>query len=330
MTIRVVSERDLNGREVFMKYAKPAMSNRRARVGRTIFRLVLAWAVSLLLSHGAHASSLSLETQDLVVSDPSGQMTDERLKVLASQAQETLDQVLALWEVDSGSSRFGKIRVNFEVPRGHDYYTSVFVVASDGAGGRRARVVMVYGFEKDPMTMAHKLTSAVFPHPDKLVRNMMGVPVEERIGNRMSFPGCGLSSDDWALAFLRANELLPISDLGSDHASWGHQISPDGIPRVVDRIKQTKGYVQAGSFGRYLLQQYGFTKLKQFYRLSLQGGRPWKAVFGKEVAALDREWRDALKAQEASRGKNADIVWGMFKQNPNQACTLVQDHVAGP
>lgn len=313
-----------------MKYAKPAGASRRAQAGRYLWRLVAASAVSLSVSSWVHASSLILETQDLVVSDPSGRMTDARLKVLAGQAQETLDKALALWEVDSGASRLGKIRVKLEMPRGRDYYTSVFVVASDGAGGRRVRVVMVYGFEKDPMTMAHKLTSAVFPHPDKLVRNMMGVPVEEQIGNFMSFPGCGLSSDDWALAFLRANELLPISDLGSDHASWGHQVGPDGIPRVVDRTKQTKGYVQAGSFGRYLLQQYGFAKLKQFYRLSLQGGRPWTEVFGKEVAALDGEWRAALKAQEASRGKNADIAWGMFKQNPNQACTLVQDHVAGP
>lgn len=322
-------ERGHHGHDVFMKYAKPVGVSRRAQAGRYLLRLVAASAVSLSVFPWVHASSLILETQDLVVSDQSGRMTDERLKVLAVQAQETLDKALAFWEVDSGASRFGKIRVKFEVPRGHDYYTSVFVVASDGAGGRRARVVMVYGFEKDPMTMAHKLTSAVFPHPDKLVRNMMGVPVEERIGNRMSFPGCGLSSDDWALAFLRVNELLPISDLGSDHASWGHQVGPDGIPRVVDRIKQTKGYVQAGSFGRYLLQQYGFAKLKQFYRLSLQGGRPWTEVFGKEVAALDGEWRAALLAQEVSRGKNADIVWAMFKQSPNQACTLVQEHVAG-
>jgi len=73
--------------------------------------------------------------------------------------------------------------------------------------GRRVRVVRVFGVGNEPQMVHHKLTHAVFPTPDKLIRNMMGIPMEARFGNPLTFPMCGGRADDWALA-LRRNPAL--------------------------------------------------------------------------------------------------------------------------
>ena len=40
----------------------------------------------------------------------------------------------------------------------------------------REHQVRVFGVEREPQMVAHKLTHAVFISPDKLVRNIMGIP----------------------------------------------------------------------------------------------------------------------------------------------------------
>ena len=219
--------------------------------------LLATLAAGLLTPALSEASSLTLETSHLIVSDNTGNLSDERLRELADHAQETLNKALAFWSTDFRMRQFGKIRVIFDPPRKHDYYASFFVASWDKKEGRRVRIVRVFGAERSPLQMAHKLTSAVFPHKDQLIRNIMGVPTEEQVGNRLSFPGCGFSSDDWVLAFVKANTVIPVKELGPDGESWGHPIGANGLPYVSDRAKYTKAYAEAGSFGSYLIRTYG-------------------------------------------------------------------------
>jgi hypothetical protein len=289
--------------------------------------VVLIVLAGPLIAGVSPASSAIIETQHLIVSDTTGKLPAAQLKNLADQAQTMLERVLAFWSADAGIGQFGKIQVIFDAPRRIDYYTSIFYF--DKMERRRVRAVRVFGYERAPQDMAHKLTSAVFPHEDKLIRNMMGVATEERVGNPLTHPGCGFSSDDWVLAFKRMNLLIPLKELGPDHESWGHKVAEDGFPAVFDRARQSKAYAEAGSFGNYLILTHGINKIKQFYKLSSRKERPWQDIFRMTLQELEANWLKTLQADEKRRDENASTLSKLFERNPNTACLEAQKLVTG-
>lgn len=276
---------------------------------------MLAAALSAAAAGGAW--SAPVETKDLVVGDATGALPADRLKALANQAQATLDRVLAFWSTDSQAARFGKIRVEFAFPH-KDGYASVFHWEKSGAG--RVRVVRVSGFDETPQMLAHKLTSAVFPQKDKLIRNLMGVLTESRVGNSLTFPLCGLDSDDWVAAFWKTKSLRPFAELGDDHESWGMKFGGGGQVWVFDRTKQHIAYAEAGSLGAYLARAYGVERLKLLQRLSQSKSRPFVEAFGASLDQLEAKWIAALKEGEGARQNNVALATKLFAANPTTAC----------
>jgi hypothetical protein len=283
--------------------------------------MVLILIVGLLIPVLSEASELTVETPGLVVSDAIGNLSNEQLKGLADHAQETLNRVLAFWSADPGIARFGKIRVVFDVPR-RDVYSSVFYW--DKKGSQSIRIVRVFGTDRAPQMMAHKLTSAVFPQKDKLIRNMMGILTETQVGNPLTFPMCGFGSDDWVLALLKAKSYIPLNELGPDHESWGMKDAGGGRLSIHDKAKQHKAYAETGSFGNYLFQIYGIRKIKHFHRLSHEKDRPWQDVFGIGMQELEANWLNTLRANEKIREENVSIVLKLFERNPGTACAEAQ------
>ncbi|MCX7005378.1 MAG: hypothetical protein NTV22_19200 [bacterium] len=284
--------------------------------------MVVAICMAGLLMAGlSPASSARIETLHLIVSDATGTSSHEQLKILADQAQAMLARILAFWSADSGTERFGKIRVVFDVPR-RDVYSSVFYWENKDGGW--LRIGRVFRADGPPQMMAHKLTSAVFPQKDKLIRNMMGILSEAHVGNPLSFPMGGFSADDWVLALLKTNSYIPLNELGPDHASWGMQDAGGGKLTILDKAKQHKAYAEAGSFGNYLFQTYGINKIKQFHRLSHDKERPSQAVFGVSMQELEANWLKALRAHEKAREKNVAIVAKLIERNPGTACAEAQ------
>lgn len=263
----------------------------------------------------------TIETPALLVSDGTGSLPDAELARLADQGAETLRRVLAFWSADAGTGRLGKIRLVFDHPR-REVYSSVLYWET--AGGTRTRVVRVHGFASGPQMMAHKLTSAVFPNEDKLVRNMMGVTAESRVGNPLTFPMCGFASDDWVLTFSRERSLVPLEALGPDHASWGMDDSGEGKLSITDKARQHVAYAIAGSLGGYLAERFGIEKLKAFHRMSHQRTRPWREVFGKDAAALEADWLATVRATETSRGKTIGLLAGLVRKDAGTACAQAQ------
>jgi len=149
--------------------------------------------------------------------------------------------------------------------------------------------------------MAHKLTSAVFPHEDKLIRNHDGVATEERIGNPLTHPGCGFRSDDWVLAFKRMNLLIPLNELGSDHESWGHKVAEDGFPAVFDQSQAIQGLCRSRLLWHYLILTYGINKITQFYKLSGRKERPWQDIFMMTLQELEANWLKTLQVEEKNK-----------------------------
>jgi hypothetical protein len=287
--------------------------------------IVASIFVAGLLSTGlSQASSAIIETQHLIVSDVTGKLSNDQLKSLANQAQAMLDRILAFWSADAGIDRFGKIRVLFDAPR-RDVYSSVFYW--ENKDGKRIRIVRVFSSEGSPQMMAHKLTSAVFPQKDKLIRNMMGILTEAQVGNPLTFPMCGFSSDDWVLALLKTKSTIPLNELGPDHESWGMKDAGGGKLSILDKAKQHKAYAETGSFSNYLFQTYGINKIKQFHRLSSEKERPSQDVLGINMQELEANWLKALRENEKTREKNVSIVSKLLERNPASACAEAQQLV---
>ena len=284
----------------------------------------LMFVAGLLAPALSPASEKELETSHLIVSDATGNLSSEQLRQLADSAQETLNKILAFWSADPGIAQFGKIRVVFDERR-REVYSSVFYW--DRKGDRRIRVVRVFGTDGAPQMMAHKLTSAVFPQKDKLIRNLMGILTEAQVGNPLTFPMCGFSSDEWVLALLETKSYIPLNDLGPDHESWGMKDSGDGKLSILDKAKQHKAYAETGSFGNYLFNTYGIAQIKRLQRLSQEKDRPWQEAFGSRLPELEANWLKTLKVNGNTRRENVSIVLKLFETNPGTACAEAQELV---
>jgi hypothetical protein len=296
---------------------------------KTMIRRVIVVSIfvaGLLIAGLSQASSAVIETPHLIVSDATGKLSDDQLKSLADQAQAMLGRILAFWSGDSGVDRFGKIRVIFDVPR-REVYSSVFYWAKQDGG--RVRIVQVFKSEGLPQMMAHKLTSAVFPQKDKLIRNIMGILTESLIGNPLTFPMCGFGNGEWVLALLETKSYIPLNDLGPDHESWGMHDTGGGKLSIFDKAKQHKAYAETGSFGNYLYMTYGINKIKRLQRLSQEKDRPWEEVFGVSLRELEAHWLKHLRMNRETRGENVSILLKLFERNPGTACSEAQKLAPG-
>jgi hypothetical protein len=283
--------------------------------------VVSVLVAGLLIPGVSRASNALIETQQLIVNDATGKLSNDQLKSLADQAQAMLERILAFWSADSGIDRWGKIRVVFDVPR-RDVYSSVFYWEKKDGG--RIRIVRVFKSEGSPQMMAHKLTSAVFPQKDKLIRNLMGILTEGQIGNPSTFPMCGFGSDEWVLALLAAKSYIPLNELGPDHESWGMKDAGGGKLSILDKTKQHKAYAETGSLGNYLFKTYGIDKIKRLQRLSQEKDRPWTDVFGVSLGELEDNWLKDLRTKGKAKEENVSVLLKLFERNPNTACSEAQ------
>jgi hypothetical protein len=279
-----------------------------------------------LAINGLLQASGAIETRHLIVSDATGKLSNNQLKNLADQSQILLERILEFWSADPGIDRFGKIRVIFDVPR-RDVYSSVFYWETKK--GERVRVVQVFSSEGSPQMMAHKLTSAVFPQKDKLIRNLMGILTEAKLGNPLTFPMCGFSSDDWVLALLKMKSNIALNELGPDHESWGMKDEGGGKLLILDKARQHKAYAETGSFGNYLFNTYGISKIKMLQRLSQEKDRPFLDVFGIGLHELEANWLEALRANGKTREEKVSIALKLLERNPGTACAEAQQIITG-
>jgi hypothetical protein len=260
-----------------------------------------------------------MEADVFVVRDLTGKLSVDRQAALAKDAREKLDRVLRFYDAGPKVENLGKIRLEFDEPRGGTYST-VFLMVKEG--NRKVRVVRIFGVDKEPQMVAHKLTHAIFISPDKLVRNMMGIPMEVRFGNPLTFPMCGFRSDEWVEAFHRKQSYIPLSELSPDHEQWGMS-TRGGVPVVLNKPRQHVMYAESGSFGDYLLASHGAEKMKRFWRLSEGGKRPWEEVFGLPLKELEARWLESLKAKKPDE-KHVEALLNLLNRNPKDACSEAQ------
>ena len=182
-----------------------------------------------------------VETTHLIVRDKTGQLTDEQVRKIADKADNALREVLKFWSEDPKVDELGKIRLELERPRGEGQHYAFF--KSEWEGSNKKRIVYVFGLDKEPQMMVHKLTHAIFFHEDKLIRNMIGIPMEVLFGNRLAFPMCGFNNAAWVLAFRQIKLNIPLNNLGPEHESWGMTMKGK-FPTLTSRTTQHIAYAE--------------------------------------------------------------------------------------
>ncbi len=274
----------------------------------TIRRLgfgALAFLILFLLEAGLCGAKI--QTEHLVVDDVQQQFSASELERFATAAEKAFVRAVDFWSIPEMR---GKIIL--ELYKEHrDQAFSMFQMESTKDGKRS--VVRVYG-EKNPQEMVHKLTHALFPTEDKLIRNMMGIPTELRFGNPLSFLMCGYDPDAWVKAIRCTGSYIPLDGLGEAHEDWGMSFQGK-IPVVSDRKRQHASYAEAGSFGNYLLNRFGVGKVKAFVRASREQIRPWKKVFGLDIRELEAEWLKSLDTDGKTLENRIEFLAGLWKQN---------------
>ena len=274
-------------------------------------------AVCIVLTSQSIALGAGIETQHLFVSAAAGVETGPKLETFAANTQALFQRILEFWSIDADIERQGKVRVILDLPK-NNASSSIFYWSSEGA--ESVRNVRVFGSPASPQMLAHKLTSALFPQKDKLLRNMMGVLTEQQLGNGATFPMCGFSTDTWVLAFLRAGIYLPLAELGADHEAWGMSYTGGGKVQVLDRAKQHRAYAEAGSFAQYLHQTYSLDALLKLQKLSQSRERPMREVFGLSLQELEKQWLDYLKGKASASQEEVDTLARLFVANSARAC----------
>lgn len=286
-----------------------------------IRKLVFALAlVALALPLGlARAGSAEVETAHLRVQDDTGALGQERLSAFAARVEASLAAVLELWNIDAQMASQGKIRVLYDEPlRGQ--CTATFFQPGGPASGT-PRSVRVFGCAEAPLMLAHKLTSALMPQPDKLLRNMWGALSEERVGDRASFPACGQEVDDWVRAAARSGMRIPLAELGPDHESWGMRDEGNGRLRPFDRPRQQRAYAEAASFANYLAATYGLEALKRLQRLShTSSARPWREALGADLEELEARWLESLREGASGREERVGRLVRILNAGPGDPC----------
>jgi hypothetical protein len=257
-----------------------------------------------------------VESRHFIVQDMTGSLSASRVNAMANAAEGALKQILDFWSADPRINDFGKIRLELDKPRA-GIYGSVFVWGK--VEGRRTRIVKVFGIEESPQMMFHKIAHAVFPNEDKLIRNMMGIPMEVKFGNLQTFPMCGHSNDGWVLAYRRVNSYIPLEELGPNHEQWGMS-TKGGLPVVVNQARQHITYAESGSLGMYLLNTYGVEKVKTFNRLSHQRGRSWEEVFGLSLQDLEKKWIQFLESHQKEEEEKIASLVQLLRRDPEGVC----------
>lgn len=289
---------------------------------------VSAFLLALFVGAGSTAAvTRSVETRDLIVRDPKQVLSSAELAAFADSGQTALERILDFWSTSARLGRFGKIRLDYYRPKAK---RGVAVFGWRKEKGRRVRVVSVWGKSKDPEMLTQKLTHAVFPNPDKLLRNMLSIVTEAELGNIASFPMCGFDSDAWVLALRDLKSSVGLAEMGPSHQSWGMG-ERSGIPYVKDIVRQQVTYSEAASFGAYLVKRFGIDAMKTLNQKSASKEfkeRPWKPVFGMTLGQLEAEWIEALESAREPLKEQVSRLVRLWKRDRKNACLAAQRSAA--
>lgn len=140
-------------------------------------------------------------------------------------------------------------------------------------------VSLSFGHVKDSTApIIHEVTHILANHGhNSFFSEGLAVYFQDRFGRTASFPNFSIPLDE--LLKLHQNQLISLRHLMGDNNIF-EQVGTEGR-----RI----AYIQAGSFVNFLVEKYGEQKLAELHNSRTLD---FYMVFGKQLADLEKEWRN--------------------------------------
>jgi hypothetical protein len=116
------------------------------------------------------------------------------------------------------------------------------------------------------------------PGTNRFLAEGLAVYLQQKLGGNPAFPNFGKD-----LRILARDRLSSVSSLES--------LNNVRTPRPLRTVMQEQpAYILAGSFVEFLIENYGLTMFRSLYDIG-----NYESVYGKNLAALEREWRSKLQ-----------------------------------
>lgn len=126
--------------------------------------------------------------------------------------------------------------------------------------------------------LLHEIVHVYAPHDNRFLAEGLAVYLQAKLGGNRAFPNDGDPLAKVARGDLPSSEVM---------ARLEAVRTPVPLGRVMD---ERAAYVLAGSFVEHLIEKRGLDRFKVLYESG-----SYETAYGRTFAALEREWRGALK-----------------------------------
>lgn len=150
----------------------------------------------------------------------------------------------------------------------------------------RALTTKTRGFMEMPLKVVREQRSAILheivhvyaPSTNRFLAEGLAVYLQQQVGGNPAFPNFGKGLRDLARHRLSAvSSLEPLNNVRT--------------PRPLRTVMQEQtAYILAGSFVQFLIENYGLPMFRNLYEVG-----SYELVYGKNLTALEREWRIELQ-----------------------------------
>jgi hypothetical protein len=148
----------------------------------------------------------------------------------------------------------------------------------------RALTTKSRGFMEMPLTVVraqrsallHEIVHVYAPNTNRFLAEGLAVYLQQQLGGNPAFPNFGKGE-------LARHRLSAVSSL--------EPLNNVRTPRPLRTVMQEQtAYILAGSFVQFLIENYGLTLFRNLYEVG-----SYDLVYGKNLTALEREWRIELQ-----------------------------------
>ena len=140
----------------------------------------------------------------------------------------------------------------------------------------------------------HEVTHVFAPNANRFLAEGLAVYAHEHLKGPPAYPNFG--ADIKVLARKYADK--------ADISSFDKTGTPTPLRFSSDKLEEREIYVLAGSFVRYLISEFGFSKFRELYALTplipgsrnARNAKRWEQVYGLTIDQLTSNWRADLDA----------------------------------
>jgi hypothetical protein len=147
-----------------------------------------------------------------------------------------------------------------------------------GHFGKRGFMEMpLRGVQRSDGALLHEIVHIYAPNANRFLAEGLAVYLHHKLAGNRAFPNFGRALDAAARGWLPQVETLDRLDAVRTPVPLGTVLTEQGA------------YLLAGSFVGFLIEKYGLPEFRKLYETGA-----YETVYGKSLAALEKEWRLAL------------------------------------